>query len=225
MGDEGTPPCTDCRTQVVPPPGAPPQATGRHWTGGTATPIKHLVVIFQENVSFDHYFGTYPNAANTDGQPFHARPGTPSIDGLSQSLLTSNPNQSNPQRLDSSPTGLAGSPGGQLTCDQDHDYADEQTAFDGGKMDKFVESVGTASGNIPGGSAPCKAAQVMDYYDGNTVTGLWNYAQKYAMSDNSYGTTFGPSAPGAINLVAGDTGEVDTEHEANNPSIATSTKP
>ena len=28
----------------------------------TATPIKHLVVIFQENVSFDHYFGTYPNA-------------------------------------------------------------------------------------------------------------------------------------------------------------------
>ena len=35
----------------------------------TATPIKHLVVIFQENVSFDHYFGTYPNAANTAGEP------------------------------------------------------------------------------------------------------------------------------------------------------------
>ena len=41
-------------------------------------PIQHLVVIFQENVSFDHYFGTYPTAANTDGQPFHASPGTPS---------------------------------------------------------------------------------------------------------------------------------------------------
>ncbi len=37
---------------------------------------------------------------------------------------------------------------------------------------------------------------VMDYYDGNTVTGLWNYAQHFAMSDNSYGTTFGPSTPG-----------------------------
>ena len=35
----------------------------------------------------------------------------------------------------------------------------------------------------------------MDYYDGNTVTGLWNYAQHYAMSDNSYDTTFGPSTP------------------------------
>ena len=36
----------------------------------TSTPIKHLVVIFQENVSFDHYFGTYPRAANPSGQPF-----------------------------------------------------------------------------------------------------------------------------------------------------------
>ena len=48
----------------------------------------------------------------------------------------------------------------------------------------------------------------MNYYDGNTVTGLWNYAQQFAMSDNSFGTTFGPSSPGAINLVAGDTGNV-----------------
>jgi phospholipase C len=45
----------------------------------------------------------------------------------------------------------------------------------------------------------------MDYYDGNTVTGLWNYAQNYAMSDNSYDTVFGPSTPGALNLVSGQT--------------------
>jgi phospholipase C len=48
----------------------------------------------------------------------------------------------------------------------------------------------------------------MGYYDGNTVTALWNYAQHYAMSDNSYNTTFGPSTPGAINLVSGQTGGV-----------------
>ena len=35
----------------------------------TATPIKHLVIIFQENISFDHYFGTYPNALNPPGEP------------------------------------------------------------------------------------------------------------------------------------------------------------
>ena len=37
---------------------------------------------------------------------------------------------------------------------------------------------------------------VMDYYDGNTVTGLWNYAQHYSMSDNSFDTNYGPSTPG-----------------------------
>jgi phospholipase C len=206
--------------------------------GGPRTPIRHVVEIFQENVSFDHYFGTYPQAANSDGQPFHPLPHTPAVDGLlpatssslppslrhGANLLTANPNAALPQRLDSNATGLPGDAGGQLTCDQDHNYSDEQKAFDGGLMDKFVESVGTGSGKTPFG-APCEPKTVMDYYDGNTVTGLWNYAQHYAMSDNSYGTTFGPSSPGAINLVAGDTGEVDTAHEANSPSVATPTSP
>ena len=35
----------------------------------TATPIQHIVVIFGENISFDHYFGTYPNATNPSGEP------------------------------------------------------------------------------------------------------------------------------------------------------------
>ncbi len=204
----------------------------------TRTPIKHVVVIFQENVSFDHYFGTYPTAGNTDGQTFHAAAGTPAVDGLlpatasslppslrhATNLLTNNPNSAQPQRLDSSANGLSGSAGGQLTCDQNHEYPNEQQAFDGGKMDQFVQSVGTGSGTAPGG-APCSAAQVMDYYDGNTVTGLWNYAQHYAMSDNSFGSTFGPSTPGAINLASGNTGKVDTSHQANNPPISTPSSP
>ena len=51
----------------------------------TATPIKHLVVIFDENNSFDHYFGTYPNAQpNLDGSVYFGRPknGTPLVNGL-----------------------------------------------------------------------------------------------------------------------------------------------
>ncbi|RMI29147.1 phospholipase C [Nocardia stercoris] len=164
----------------------------------TTTPIKHVVVVFQENVSFDHYFGTYPVAANTDGTPFTAAPGTPKVDGLTPDLLSKNPNRAQPVRL--------GGPGQQITCDQDHGYADEQAAFDGGKMDKFVEHT-----EVDNSTAACRAplygpaGLVMNYYDGNSVTGLWNYAQHYAMSDNSYGTTFGPSAVGALNLVAGQT--------------------
>jgi phospholipase C len=212
---------------------------GDHGGTGAATPIKHVVVIFQENVSFDHYFGTYPNAANTDGQTFHAAPGTPAVDGLapatshslppnlrhSTNLLTTNPNSALPQRFDSTPTGASGSPGGQLTCDQDHNYSDEQQAFDNGNMDRFVQSVGTDGGSTSPFGTPCLAAQVMDYYDGNTVTALWNYAQHFSMSDNSFGTTFGPSSPGAISLAAGSTGDVDTNHEVNNPTVSTSTSP
>jgi phospholipase C len=159
----------------------------------TATPIQHLVVIFQENVSFDHYFGTYPSATNPAGEPkFKAAPNTPTVNGLSGALLSNNPNlnpangagASNPFRLDRSQA---------VTADQNHDYTAEQLAFDAGLMDLFP--LYTSSGGN----------EVMGYYDGNTVTGLWNYAQFFAMSDNSYSTTFGPSTPGVINLVSGQT--------------------
>ena len=61
--------------------GHPPQSYQISF-GGTKTPIKHVVEIFQENVSFDHYFGTYPHAANSDGQPSKRCQGTPAVDGL-----------------------------------------------------------------------------------------------------------------------------------------------
>jgi phospholipase C len=178
----------------------------------TATPIRHIVVIFQENVSFDHYFATYPNALNPSGEPaFHAAPNTPNVNGLTQSLLTDNPNllnagngtgAANPFRLDRSQA---------ATSDQDHDYTPEQQAFDAGLMDLFPEFTGTA-GPPPGAppSPDSTTGLVMGYYDGNTVTALWNYAQHYAMSDNSYGTMFGPSTVGAINLISGQTNGVIT---------------
>jgi phospholipase C len=171
----------------------------------TTTSIKHLVVIFDENVSFDHYFGTYPNAQNPQGEPyFKARANTPSVNGLTEGLLTSNPNLANPQRLDRSQA---------LTCDQDHSYTDEQKAFDHGLMDQFVQSVA-------GGGCTNKSI-VMNYYDGNTVTAMWNYAQHFAMSDNSFNTTFGPSTPGALNLISGQTHGATTPDSAGNVANGT----
>jgi phospholipase C len=159
----------------------------------TTTPIRHLVVLFQENVSFDHYFATYPHALNPSGEPeFEARPDTPSVNGLNASLLApNNPNSVQPFRLDRTQF---------ETADQDHNYKDEQLAYDNGLMDMFVEKVGRGAG--PGGE---KGGLVMGYFDGNTVTALWNYAQAFAMSDNSYSTVFGPSTPGALNLISGQT--------------------
>lgn len=174
----------------------------------TATPIQHLVVIFQENISFDHYFGTYPYALNPSGEPaFHARPGTPTVNGYTPALLNHNPNlnpangagATNPFRL-----GRADA----VTADQDHDYTPEQQAFDMGAMDLFPEYVGTAGPPPPGGGVLSTTGLNLGYFDGNTVTALWNYAQEFAMNDNFFGTTFGPSTPGALNLISGQTNGV-----------------
>ena len=185
---------------------APAPVSQTLYRGSTSTPIKHLVVLFDENESFDHYFGTYPFAANTDGTKFVAKPGTPTVNGLYTKikksgpvgpLLTSNPNEYNPQRLTNSEA---------LTSDQNHGYTPEQQAVDNGKMDMFVQK--TESATPSAGCAPefCPPGIVMDYYDGNTTTALWNYAQNYSMSDNDWDTTFGPSTPGALNVISGATG-------------------
>ena len=176
---------------------APSWAAGQagHPAGHTATPVKHLVVIFDENISFDHYFATYPKAANTDGTKFTASPHTPKdVDNLrTAGLLTKNPNQYLPKRL---------TPDQAMTCDQNHSYGPEQYAYNSGAADKFVENTdsGKCSGNLFG-----EPGLGMDYYDGNTVTAQWNYAQHYALNDNSFGSAYGPSTPGAIELVSGQT--------------------
>jgi phospholipase C len=184
-------------------------AGDNHGGSDTATPIKHLVVIFQENVSFDHYFGTYPIAKNPKGEPrFVAAPNTPSVNGLLGGLLVHNPNATNPVNATGATNPFRLDRSQAATADQDHDYTPEQMAFDHGLMDAFPFSVGTAGPPPPGSGITATTGLTMGYYDGNTVTAYWNYAQKYAMSDNSYDTNFGPSTPGAINLISGQTNGV-----------------
>jgi phospholipase C len=171
----------------------------------TATPIKHLVIIFNENVSFDHYFATYPKASNPPGEPsFAAAPDTPAVNNLvTAHLLTNNPNFTNkengedaaePFRLDRTQAN---------TADQNHAYTAEQQAYDGGKADLFPKYTGKGT---PGGvGAFGTKGQVMGYFDGNTVTAMWHYAQHFAMSDNAYTDTYGPSSPGMLEVVSGQT--------------------
>ncbi|WP_267393662.1 MULTISPECIES: alkaline phosphatase family protein [unclassified Sphingomonas] len=177
----------------------------------TATPIKHLVVIFGENQSFDHYFGTYPSATNPAGEPgFTAVSGTPQVNGYlrNSTLLTNNPNTTNASNL---ATGISPSLMNPFRLDraqydttsQNHNYTPEQLATDNGRMDAFVANTGR--GTSGGAGAFGTAAQVMGYFDGNTVTALWSYAQNFAMNDNAFTDSFGPSTPGALNVVAGTT--------------------
>ena len=178
-------------------------------TTTTSTPIKHLIVIFQENISFDHYFSTYPYAKNSPGEPsFLALPDTPSINGLTKALLN-NTNLVDPFRMDKQDAKTVAS------CDNNHTYTAIQKSYNGGLMDKFVESSGIIRDN-------CNPNQVMGYFDGNTVTALWNYAQHFAMSDNFHSTLIGPSLPGHINLISGQTHGVvpeNIEGEASNGTL------
>ena len=197
----------------------------------TATPIKHVVVIFGENISFDHYFGTYPKAQNNPGEtPFTYVPSRHKGRDAANNLITPlDPTKgftpiSGVNLLNDNPNGPTGSgatfngssaanpfrlaPSQAATADQSHAPKPEQTAYDNGKVDQFPGSTG-AAGPPPSATATSNAALtkglVMGYFDGNTVTAMWNYANHFALNDNMYTSQFGPSTPGAINLIAGQT--------------------
>ena len=106
-----------------------------------------------------------------------------------------------------------------MTCDQDHGYTAEQLRSrprrrgplpaehrqqrDARPVPGGLRCSTARPEPVPAGASSNDA--VMDYYDGNTVTGLWNYAQHFAMSDNAFGTTYGPSTPGALNVTSAQT--------------------
>ena len=151
-----------------------PISRGQGWRSSashlpTTKPIKYLVVIFDENISFDHYFATYPKAYNPPGEPtFVARPDTPAANGLTSTLLENNPKNPNPKAGAPEPAApLRLDRHGALTCDNDNHYKDEQEAYDGGLLDKFAEILSPAPGS------GCTINNLaMGYYDGNTVTAI-----------------------------------------------------
>ena len=106
-------------------------------------------------------------------------------------------NVANPYRLDRSQA---------LTNSNSHAYTSEQEALHQGLVDLYPISTGAkgAPPNAPPAVVLTKGMN-MGYFDGNTVTALWNYAQHFAMNDNSFGTNFGPSTVGVVNLVSGQT--------------------
>ncbi|BFG78240.1 alkaline phosphatase family protein [Paraburkholderia terrae] len=213
----------------------------------TATPIKHLVVIFGENVSFDHYFATYPSAKNVAGEPaFTAATGTQTdIATLAAAGLTG---AANPNAQATSPNIVAATVNGQTTApptlgaalttttaqpfrldrsqantkSQNHSYGPEQLADDNLKMDAFP--LFTSASSIIAGSTGQfgSSAQVLGYFDGNTVTAYWNLAQNFAMNDNAWTDTFGPSTPGAIEVISGQNQGVTVTPNPKNPTVTTS---
>jgi phospholipase C len=131
--------------------------------------IQHVVMIMQENRSFDSYFGTYPGA---DGIPA----GVCVPDKLHGGCVA--------PFHDSSDVNTGG---------PHHQYA-FQNDVDGGKMDGFVNEAEAGSyctGTTPGCS-PCNTGSaascidVMGYHDAREIPNYWTYAQNFALQDHMY---------------------------------------
>ncbi len=189
--------------------------------------IKHVFVIFQENRSFDHYFGTFPGVAgpfsqpsgqvlgfkqpivNTDGtvgtvSPFVIPQAVTAVNGATVPLYPADT-----ASTDHSETGIDNSMdvnGTTLLAANDRYALDEE----GLTTNASGEIVSTATGLAP--TAPPTLAQkqmgelAMSHLDCNTIPFLWQYASRFAMFDDFHQTVIGPSTPNAIAMIAGQSG-------------------
>ena len=147
--------------------------------------IRHVVVIMQENRSFDSYFGTYPGA---DGIPR----GTCVPDPRTESCLR--PYHDTADRN-------AGGP---------HDHVDALRDIDGGKMNGFVAQAEagrrlacTAHVDAPACSLAPKAPDVMGYHDWHEIPNYWSYARHFVLQDHMFQPDLSWSLPAHLYMVSG----------------------
>jgi phospholipase C len=176
------------------------------------SPIKHTVIIFQENRTFDNYFSTYPYAPG-----FKAISGTPQ-DVKNFKHVSSNVTQDvagnvyNPDDQGNPVYPWHDAGNGKIQQpDVNHSYDDMITMVDKGKMDKFytMNSKGTN---------PNRGKLAMSYFDYNEIPAYWQYAQHYALADNYFQPVSGPSTPGAFYLIAAQSGNGSDPANNNVPS-------
>jgi phospholipase C len=169
--------------------------------------VKHVFVIYQENHSFDNYFGTFPGADNLASAEAQAH-GFRQYDPIGKTFVT-------PFRI-TDPDTEAPSQSRTVV------YA----KVNGGAMDAFVsaqEQVSEAK------LTPAQARDVglltMAHYDCDTIPFLWKYAHTFTLFDHIFSAMTGPSTPNAINLIAGQAGDVSDDLDpAFGPYSETDTK-
>jgi phospholipase C len=182
--------------------------------------VKYVFVIFQENRSFDSYFGSFPGARNLFSQPPSQTP------GYYQGLL-----DTNGKPVSVAPFRIGPAQHAADTDDVDHSFvrmATKMNVVNGyADMDKFAITE-EMKYTTPGANPTLKAKQygelTMAYEDCDTIPFLWNYANRFTLFDNYFQHTIGPSTPNAIDMVAGQTGETQwvkhPDQASSNPVLA-----
>lgn len=155
--------------------------------------IKHVFVIYQENHSFDNYFGTYPGTENLTS-PLAQAHGFRQRDPIGNKWVTpfriTDPDTESPQQ--SRETTLS--------------------KMNGGKMDAFVATQERVS-EVKHDAASSRDVGLltMAHYDCDTIPFLWEYAQRFVLFDHIFSGMTGPSTPNAIALIAGQAGSVTND--------------
>lgn len=150
--------------------------------------VKYVFVIYQENHTFDNYFGTYPGADNLATAQAQQH-GYRQYDPIGKAWVT-------PFRITDPDT--AGP-------SQSRDVIEAK--MDGGKMDRFVAAQEAQAGK------KATLAQRRDvglltitHYDCDTIPYLWNYAKHFTLFDHFFEGMAGPSTPGNIEIIAAQSG-------------------
>jgi phospholipase C len=150
--------------------------------------IKHVVIIMQENRSFDSYFGTFPGA---DGIP----PGVCVPEAASGECIR--------PFHDSSDVNYGGP----------HRHADALADIDGGAMDGFVRQAqaGQKCRSAHAGCSPCKSSaaagnvrclDVMGYHDAREIPNYWTYAKRFVLQDHMFAPNSSSSLPAHLYMVS-----------------------
>ena len=195
-------------SSVPTPAQAPPAIADEALVAMLRTKIKHVFVIYQENRSFDSYFGTFPGAENLK-TTFAQTQGFRQYDPLGNQWVT-------PFRLTVSDT-----------ADADHSRLSLITKSDGGRMDLFVatEEFGLLAKGYSREDAQRVGLLTMGFEDCDTIPYLWMYAHNFTLFDRFFQAMYGPSTPGNIDLIAAQTGQTQWARHADEQVAANGVGP
>ena len=177
--------------------------------------IKYVFVIYQENRSFDSYFGTFPGANGLFSQAAQDTP------GFVQTIVNTDGSTGTISPFLIGPTQYAAD-----TDDMDHSHVrlvakmDVQNGI--ALMDKYA--VTEELKYSPTGNPSVEAKQMgelsMAYEDCDTVPLLWAYADRFVLYDNIFQSMTGPSTPGNLAIIGAQTGETQWAlHPTQAPSV------
>ena len=195
--------------------------------------IKYVFVLFQENRSFDFYFGSYPGANNLYSQSPAKTPGfiQPFVD-TKGNLTTIRPFKIPASVTDANGKTVPLYPADTASVNHSHVPMDTKLDFDRNfvaRNDRYslVEEGVTLDSEGKPTSVPSLEREqfgelVMAHVDCDTVPFLWNYADRFTLFDNFFDTVIGPSTPNAIAMIAGQSGETQWVHA---PGSCAQTRP